>query len=192
MTLRDEILVKQKQLSPQERDELSEKMNQRLIAEWKILFLKAKRIALYRPLPTEVSLDDLEEFLFQEKKELCYPLVLDDQRMEMKLLPKDQKLSQIEWWTGRFGIQEPQPSWSASFPNKLDLIVVPGVLFGERAGERIGRGKGYYDRYLKETAAIRVGVAFDFQVQPSLDQNAWDQKMDVIVTDKRLLRFDHG
>jgi 5-formyltetrahydrofolate cyclo-ligase len=65
----------------------------------------------------------------------------------------------------------------------IDLVVVPLVGVDLR-GNRIGGGKGYYDRKLAiEAQAFRVGVAFDAQVVPDFDPDPWDQQIPVVVTE---------
>lgn len=93
-----------------------------------------------------------------------------------------------DWVFGSYGIPEPRAELPAAKPSSLDLILVPGVVFDERGG-RIGMGAGYYDRYLaRAPGALRVGFAFDFQVRKeSIPQAPWDAKMDLIVTEKRLI-----
>ncbi len=67
------------------------------------------------------------------------------------------------------------------------LVLVPGVAF-DASGVRLGRGAGWYDRALAEHPhAIRVGVAFDFQLVPSVPEDAWDVRMHAVVTDARLV-----
>ena len=71
----------------------------------------------------------------------------------------------------------------------LDVIFVPGVVFGER-GERIGMGKGYYDRYLMTSSpAVRIALAFDFQVQIFVPQKNTDQPVHWVVTESREFRM---
>lgn len=67
------------------------------------------------------------------------------------------------------------------------LFLVPGVAF-DRLGARLGRGYGYYDRALaRHRNATRIGLAYDFQVVPSLPEVTWDVRMHAIVTEARLL-----
>jgi 5-formyltetrahydrofolate cyclo-ligase len=74
-------------------------------------------------------------------------------------------------------------------PTSLDLILVPGVVFGEK-GERTGMGRGYYDRYLASAPqAVRVALLFDFQLLPRLEQSAWDQRVDVLITPTKIVEL---
>jgi 5-formyltetrahydrofolate cyclo-ligase len=74
---------------------------------------------------------------------------------------------------------------------EIDVMVVPGRAFGEH-GERIGRGRGCYDRTLaglpRGGRPVRVALAFDVQLFPALPQEPWDQRVDWIVTEKREIK----
>ncbi len=72
--------------------------------------------------------------------------------------------------------------------DKIDLVIVPGVAFDEDLN-RIGFGKGYYDRilYRLSSRAKKVAVAHDFQVLNSIPSEEHDVKMDIIVTEKRVI-----
>ena len=85
---------------------------------------------------------------------------------------------------GAFGIEEPGPQAELCDPGELDLIVVPGVAF-TAAGQRMGRGRGYYDRYLSQPGvrAVKVGVCFAHQLVVSLPVEPHDVTMDRVVTD---------
>lgn len=83
---------------------------------------------------------------------------------------------------GSFGISEPLQE--KIFPcDKIDLIIVPGVAF-TLAGDRMGRGKGFYDKYLSQGGmrAYRVGVCYPHQIVESLPTEPHDQRMDIVVS----------
>lgn len=66
--------------------------------------------------------------------------------------------------------------------DRIDMILVPGIAF-TGSGERIGRGKGYYDKILKQTKAYKLGICFDFQLLEELPMEEHDVKMDRVVCD---------
>ena len=75
---------------------------------------------------------------------------------------------------GPYGIREPALERPVPIDN-LDLVIVPGVAF-DKKGNRLGRGKGYYDRFLKELSddTATIGLAYDFQILPSVPVQAHD------------------
>ena len=75
-------------------------------------------------------------------------------------------------------------------PDKLDLVIVPGIAF-DKKGHRIGYGYGYYDRFLKtiKKKAVKIGLAFDFQLIESIPEEEHDVPMNIVVTDKEILRI---
>ena len=83
----------------------------------------------------------------------------------------------------QFGIGEPTgPEWTDL--DAVKLIVVPGVAFDNKLN-RMGRGRGFYDRLLKSTPnAIKVGVAYDFQVLSEIPVEDFDVKMDLVVSEQ--------
>lgn len=83
-----------------------------------------------------------------------------------------------------FGIPEPVIS-SGSEPAAPDVVLVPGVAF-DAAGNRIGYGRGYFDRFLKETDALKIGVCFDGQLVAHIEAQPHDVRMDIIVTPSRV------
>lgn len=95
---------------------------------------------------------------------------------------------------GTLGILEPQVelrSWRDRLfhPHNLDLILVPGLGF-DRSGNRLGRGRGYYDRFLKTVPpnAVRVGLCFECQFVEAVPVSSDDEPMDLIVTECRIYR----
>lgn len=91
---------------------------------------------------------------------------------------------------GAFGIEEPPVGSEEVQPQ---MVLVPGLAFGED-GSRLGRGKGYYDRYLASHHTLAVGVVDEAGLYPSLPREAHDERVDVIVTEARVLmrKDDHG
>jgi 5-formyltetrahydrofolate cyclo-ligase len=73
--------------------------------------------------------------------------------------------------------------------DQIDLAVVPGLAF-DLEGRRLGRGKGYYDRFLAQPGcrALAVAVAFEFQVVPTLPSEKHDRDMTLVFTEDRIVR----
>jgi 5-formyltetrahydrofolate cyclo-ligase len=82
---------------------------------------------------------------------------------------------------GAYGINEPQQGVLVE-PCEIDAIIVPGVAFTER-GARMGRGKGYYDKYLSQNdfSALKIGVGYREQIVPEIPMEPHDVSMDVVI-----------
>ena len=84
---------------------------------------------------------------------------------------------------GALGVLEPSPEQRIALtPESFDLVIVPGVAF-DRFGGRLGYGKGYYDRFLDQTSAFRLALAFDFQLLETVPTEMHDVPMDGILTE---------
>jgi len=98
-------------------------------------------------------------------------------------------LSKLENWEnlheGPYGILEPRKIIEV-FPENLDLIIVPGVGFDEK-GNRLGHGKGYYDKLLQKTNAKKIGLAFECQIVNQIPTDENDIPVDMIITEKRII-----
>jgi len=93
--------------------------------------------------------------------------------------------SPFELRSGRWGLREPagDPSRAVA-PDAVDLILVPGIAF-TRAGARLGRGGGYYDRLLGglPPSVCKIGVCFDAQILPVLPVESHDRHVDFVATE---------
>lgn len=93
----------------------------------------------------------------------------------------------------RYGILEPDEGELHINPDKLDLIIVPGVAF-DRQGGRTGYGAGYYDRYFKKISdkkkakIKKVALAYDFQVIDKVPMDKQDVRIDCIITEKEIIK----
>ncbi|HEU6447037.1 MAG TPA: 5-formyltetrahydrofolate cyclo-ligase [Verrucomicrobiae bacterium] len=88
---------------------------------------------------------------------------------------------------GKFGIREPDSNCEEIALDKFDLVLVPGMAFGGN-GNRLGRGRGFYDRILAQASGIKCGVAYDFQLMETIPVEAHDATVHFIVTPTRCLK----
>lgn len=139
----------------------------------------AKTVMAYYPIRREVDLRALIREGAQEKTMLL-PVALSRGEMVIRAYESDDLLR-----LGRFGIPEPQ---GPAYEGPIDLIIVPGVGFDEKR-HRLGRGGGYYDRFLEaHPEATVVAAAYDFQVVAEVPTEPHDKPVDAIATPSRLIR----
>jgi 5-formyltetrahydrofolate cyclo-ligase len=159
-------------------------------------FVEATEIFVYMPLPDEVDLTEVIKTALQDGKKVALPKIISKEDGIIKFFYLDpQKTLTQQTAEGTFGILEPDETLPANPDTTLKtLILVPGRAF-TKDGARLGRGKGYYDRYLaKEIVGSSptmtrsshhitlAGVCFDFQIKKSLPTDDRDIKMDVLFT----------
>lgn len=137
-------------------------------------FVTARTVAAYMPLGDEPPLREAVERWAQSKRIVVPKIEGDDMRFY------DFRAEQMA--SGAFGIDEPQCAELCS-AEQIEVMVVPGVVF-TRAGARMGRGRGYYDRYLgaPEAASIyKIGTCFACQLVDELPTEPHDVAMDRVV-----------
>ncbi len=128
---------------------------------------------LYHSLPDEV---DTHAFIrrWSARKRILLPVVKGDD-LELRLYTGDDRLTE-----GAFHIDEPTGTAFTDYA-AIDLAVIPGVAF-DRQGNRLGRGKGYYDRLLPRIpTAYKLGLCFPFQVLNQIPAEAHDIPMDEVL-----------
>ncbi len=86
---------------------------------------------------------------------------------------------------GAYGIEEPV---GERYRGKIDVCVLP-LLAVDKEGNRLGYGGGYYDKFLRENACLRIGYCYDFQVIERVENEPLDVKVQYIVTDKRTIKI---
>lgn len=139
-------------------------------------FLLADKILLYHSLPDELSTRSFLE-KWHSRKHFYLPRV---NGVNLDILPYDNSRMHI----GAFNIEEPTGDDLTDI-SEIELIVTPGVAY-DRNGNRVGRGKGYYDRLLAETRAVKIGVGYDFQlIDDDIETDGHDVKVDIIITENR-------
>ena len=181
--LRRAGIAERNSLSPEERAEKSAAAVRR-IAESEF-FAGAETVMIYNAVRGELSLEALTVHPAAAGKRFVYPLCVS--RTEMKAyLPG-------AWKTGAFGIREPVPEMSEEIPPEaIDLVVCPCTVFDE-AGNRIGMGAGYYDRFLPRcTRAAVIAAAFEAQQAAHVPARPWDRPADAVFTEESIYTARKG
>lgn len=137
-------------------------------------FKEAGTVLLYYSLPDEVATHAFVE-KWSRTKDIILPLVAGD-RLELRRYTGRQDLCK-----GSYGIWEPSGERLDDY-SRIDFAVIPGMGF-DRNGNRLGRGKGYYDRLLSSLVSYKVGVCFGFQVVDEVPTEAFDIAMDEVWTE---------
>ena len=142
------------------------------------VFQEAKYILVYKSLNGEVATDTFIEKWINEKELFC-PCVIDD-----NLVFRNIK-SNTQYTKSSFGVAEPIGDDLLDY-SKIDLIIVPGVAFDIHKN-RLGFGKGYYDKFLKNMTAPKLGICFDYQVLDKIPTTDNDIKMDYVISENNLI-----
>ena len=139
-------------------------------------FEASKVVLLYWSMADEVQTHTMVE-RWHDKKTVLLPCVQGDDLVLRRYTGPDCLVAGEQ-----FGIGEPTgPVWDDL--DAVQLIVVPGVAFDAK-GNRMGRGRGFYDRLLKSTPqALKVGVAYGFQMLADVPVEPHDVKMDIVISD---------
>jgi 5-formyltetrahydrofolate cyclo-ligase len=150
-------------------------------------FRDARAVMLYSPIPGEVDCVPIARAAWGAGKIVLLPKVL---LAERRMTPVRWLSADDEMRVGSFGIGEPA-SGEAWPIEEIDLIVVPAVAY-DRAGRRLGRGGGFYDRFLAQSGlrAVTCGLAFARQVVEELPAEPHDYPVEIVVTDREVFRIN--
>jgi 5-formyltetrahydrofolate cyclo-ligase len=136
---------------------------------------KAAVVGLFAGRSDEMETTILWSDLHRGGKTFLYPKVAGDD-LHFLVVESHSELQPSAW-----NLHEP----TGAEPRVPDLVLVPGLAF-EPNGGRLGRGKGFYDRWLAaHPAVVKVGVCFDFQIVPQIPMELHDRRMDFVVTEER-------
>ena len=150
-------------------------------------FRDARAVMLYNPIPGEVDCVPIARAAWGAGKIVLLPKVL---LAERRMTPVRWASPDDEMLVGSFGIGE--PASGEDWPiEDIDLIVVPAVAY-DRRGRRLGRGGGFYDRFLAQDKlqATTCGLAFAQQIVEELPAESHDCPVEIVVTDREVLRIN--
>lgn len=136
-------------------------------------FRRARTVGLYWSLPDELPTHDVAVRWAEAGKHVCLPVVVCGELEFRRFTPG------CEMVEGSLCVCEPV-SGEVIAPEDMDLIIVPGVAF-DWEGFRLGRGKGYYDKFLGRTAAYSVGVCMRHQLVENVPRELHDRPVDRII-----------
>jgi 5-formyltetrahydrofolate cyclo-ligase len=114
----------------------------------------------------------------------CYPVV-EGETLSFYTNEKS------EWTLNQFKIEEPANQSKKIQLSDIEGILLPGLAF-DLKGQRLGSGKAFYDKTLKNYSGIKIGVAYSIQITESLPSSEHDIPVDVIVTEKAIFRMDQS
>lgn len=170
--LRQFIRNEKKKYTEEELKEMSQPVLSLL--EDHAFFNEAQTIMAYYSLPDEVYTHAFLEKWVSDKKILLPVVVGEDLFLKEYISGQDMR-------SGDLHVLEPDSDNFFELYEKIDLIIVPGVAFDQR-GMRMGRGKGFYDRFLpKVPHAHKLGICFPFQIVEKIPADPWDIPMDAVL-----------
>jgi 5-formyltetrahydrofolate cyclo-ligase len=174
--LRHKIRAELKQMPAKDRHARSLAICERLIP----FIRQAGNVALFAPRPDEPDLKLLDSSGLWIGRTVLFP------RLEGSTLTFAPADNWAELQPGKFGLLTPIRPTSSLEPH---LVLVPGLAFNRR-GDRLGRGAGFYDRYLAglDTAVVAIGVAFHLQLIDGLPREAHDCRVRTVVTEQETIR----
>ena len=142
-------------------------------------FMMADNILMYHSLPDELQ---TIKFLrkWQDRKRFFLPRV---NGVNLDILPYEETRLEL----GSFHIEEPTGEDVVDVSD-IELMVIPAVAF-DRKGNRLGRGKGFYDRLLSASKATKIGVGYEFQLFDDIPSEPHDVAMDMVITQKTLIKL---
>lgn len=157
-------------IHPEEREEASSAICDRIKAleAWE----EARRVLLFAPLLDEPDVVKL----FDYSKTVCFPRFKANRGYESAVVESIEDLV-----AGKFGIQEPPPDAEEVNASAIDIVLVSGLAFDETCN-RLGRGRGFYDRWLPQITGIKIGVGFDHQLIKAVPTESHDHQLDMVVT----------
>lgn len=175
--IRKEILKKIKNQKSKIKDEKDRIIKEKVLSLEE--FKRAKVVAFYVSLESEVDTTALIDEALKMGKRVVIPAIAGD--VLYLAMIKDRKSASLK---GPYGILQPAVGSFNPFPKEdVDLIIVPAVAFDKKM-QRLGRGKGFYDRFLKDLPKNikKIGLAYDLQIMEDLPVTPRDIPVDMVIT----------
>ena len=182
---RQRVLQQRRAFSATEKTPAEQRML-KFLQSWDV-FRQAKTIHIFISKTDEPDTSPIIESAWESGKTVAVPCVVPDSfELFHSQLKSFEDLS-----SGALGVLEPSPEGRIAMnPESFDLVIIPGVAF-DRQGGRLGYGKGYYDRFLEQTTAFRLALAFNFQVLEKVPTEKHDVPMNGILTESGIIEVNN-
>ncbi|MCR5734516.1 MAG: 5-formyltetrahydrofolate cyclo-ligase [Lachnospiraceae bacterium] len=181
--LRKEALKKRASLSYEYMSEASEKITEKLtgLKEYK----SAQNIFLYASVQGEADTKALTDRCIKDGKAVFFPKCrVSDAGNELDFYRVNDPSADLI--KGYKDIPEPDSEKLSKYDGDPDIIVVPGVCFDSELN-RMGHGKGFYDRFLNGKKVLKIGLCFEELLLPHVFNDDFDVKMDMVITEQRII-----
>lgn len=148
-----------------------------------IEFKNASVVMAYKAFGSECDPSSAVDEALREGKQVAYPVSMPGNRL-IACIPNDES----SFIKSDYGIMEPDTSRSKCLdPKEIGFIIVPGLAF-DRNCRRLGHGAGYYDRFLENVSAFKMGFAHDIQIVERIPYMLYDVLMDAIASPSGIIR----
>ena len=165
-------------MSSESRSILSRDIAKKVFAE--IIRRDFQRVMCYYSYKGEVDTHELVKMLKKSGIQVALPRMETGRDMTARIWNKESLVP------NKYGIQEPPAS--AEKMENIEAVIMPGLAF-DYNGTRLGYGGGYFDRFLQNRDAYRIGICFDAQLLRSLPSEEFDIPMNTIITDCRVIEL---
>ncbi len=188
--IRKKIVRIRKKIRKKTADANSDKILKKLFRM--IEFCQAKKVMFYSSFGNEINTEKMIKKSLELKKQVFLPKILKDKIVPVRISVQggfasgEKNLKELV--LGKFGILEPRTTdYGLRTTDYIDVIIVPGVAYDKNCN-RIGFGKGYFDRFLRVQKAIKIGLAHSFQIVKKIPEEKFDVPTDLVITEKNIFK----
>lgn len=180
--LREEYRAKRRALSREEQTLRDEKIARCLLSS--MSYRSAGVLLLYASTEEEIATERIARQALADGKKIAYPRChVEERQMVFHLVDDPAMLA-----PGSYDLSEPDETLPVyDYENRSDtdhaIALIPGVVF-DRAGFRVGYGKGYYDRFLRGFGGVRIGLVYADHILKEVPRGRFDMNVDVLITEK--------
>lgn len=148
---------------------------------------KFDSICVYVDFNNEVSTKNIINYAIKNNIKVSIPYIVDEYKMRLKYIKDyDKDINR----NTKFGNGEPFNYCKDSSIREVSMFIIPALAFDEYCN-RLGFGKGYYDNILKlNKKALRIGLAYDYQILPNIPKDNNDEILDIIISENKVIKAD--
>ena len=184
--MRSAVLARRDAMSPSERAVASRAIVDKLCNLTS--YQSASVVLIYMTFGSEIETKPLFERIVTDGKVVVLPRV--DKTSQTLMLHSVKSVAELQ--SSRWGIFEPATPAPIVALKEVGFVLLPGVAF-DRTGNRLGYGRGYYDKLLSraDPTLARVAAAYACQVVEKVPAGPWDQKIDTVITENEIITIPH-